>query len=146
MLASECGDGLVLRPPKTTLLCKFPCLLNFHQPVWGGLPLLWSPLALWVQGAGFRFHLGNSWGFESAKGFIGVLYTILILALLLYVWNYLQIKSLKKQTIIPLSEYLYYYIVTAAPLVCEQSQIWTMIHHCQGGQIVGMLCMFVDWP
>lgn len=53
---------LILRPPKASLVCKFPCLLNPPPSKLVGLPL--SLVSYWPlrMGASFRFCLGSSKG------------------------------------------------------------------------------------
>lgn len=51
----------LLQPPKTNLICNFPCFLNLPTTIWSSLVHL-------CKGASFRFHLGSSWGFEPTMG------------------------------------------------------------------------------
>ena len=49
-LAGGCGDPLSLQPLQTSLVCKFPHLLNCHPPVRSGCLFPWSLFAIYVQG------------------------------------------------------------------------------------------------
>ena len=44
----ECRNLLVLHPPRTSLICKSPCLLNLCLTVWSVCLFLWSLLTLFV--------------------------------------------------------------------------------------------------
>lgn len=65
ILVSECQDLLLLWPPKKSLVCKFPCVLNLPPA-----DLEWSFLHLscrWYTEAYFRFHPGSSWGCKPTR-------------------------------------------------------------------------------
>lgn len=59
----KCRDLLALHPPKTSLICKSPCLLNLCLAVWSVCLFLWSPCSLCMK-ASFRFYPGSFQGFQ----------------------------------------------------------------------------------
>lgn len=63
-LWQEGTEILILQLPKTSLMYKFPCLLNCHIPIWSGMPLSSVSLCPPYKRTRFRFHPGSSWGLE----------------------------------------------------------------------------------
>lgn len=62
ILVGRFGDLLILWLPKKSLICKSPCLLNCHLPIWSGLFLRSLPAdRVWGQFANqHHYHLSQS--------------------------------------------------------------------------------------